>query len=174
MNFDVGIMPLDDSPWSKGKCAYKLIQYMACKLPVIASPVGANKEVVAHGINGYLAATGSSMVGMHRRLHQNPSKREEHGKKGFEKVQKSNLDQATKRWLGVLKKFQNHRPSMLLDIFIITTIFIAGFEIKFFSKAIGCQRPKGFEPPLAIPRSNFTNFYSLCKPKWRGCFGLLV
>lgn len=105
MNFDVGIMPLDDSPWSKGKCAYKLIQYMACKLPVIASPVGANKEVVAHGINGYLAATEAAWLECIGDYLQNPSKREEHGKKGFEKVQKEyNLDQATKRWLGVLKK----------------------------------------------------------------------
>lgn len=53
--FDIGIMPLEDSPWEKGKCSYKLIQYMACGIPVVASPVGMNKQVVAEGINGYLA-----------------------------------------------------------------------------------------------------------------------
>lgn len=52
--FDIGIMPLVDSPWEKGKCGYKLIQYMACGVPVIASPVGINNEVVSEGINGYL------------------------------------------------------------------------------------------------------------------------
>ena len=55
--FDVGIMPLADDLWSLGKCAYKLIQYMAVGLPVVASPVGMNRKVVNHGINGFLATT---------------------------------------------------------------------------------------------------------------------
>jgi glycosyltransferase involved in cell wall biosynthesis len=55
--FDIGIMPLDDTPWERGKCAYKLLQVMAAGRPVIASPVGANSIVVEHGVNGFLATT---------------------------------------------------------------------------------------------------------------------
>lgn len=52
---DIGIMPLEDGPFERGKCGYKLVQYMACGLPVIASPVGVNCELVAPGMNGELA-----------------------------------------------------------------------------------------------------------------------
>lgn len=54
-NFDVGIMPLEDRPFERGKCSYKLIQYMACGIPVIASCVGMNAKIVSNGVNGYLA-----------------------------------------------------------------------------------------------------------------------
>jgi glycosyltransferase involved in cell wall biosynthesis len=53
----VGIMPLDDSPWSRGKCSYKLLAYMACGIPVIATPVGMNSEVLGKGDFGLPART---------------------------------------------------------------------------------------------------------------------
>lgn len=52
---DIGIMPVPDGPFERGKCGYKLIQYMACGLPVVASPVGVNATIVDPGLNGYLA-----------------------------------------------------------------------------------------------------------------------
>lgn len=53
--FDIGIMPLADTLWERGKCGYKLIQYMACGKPVVATPVGVNKVIVREGDNGFLA-----------------------------------------------------------------------------------------------------------------------
>lgn len=60
--FDIGIMPLADSLFEKGKCGYKLIQYMSCGLPVVASPVGVNKSIVVHNETGYLASTSEEWI----------------------------------------------------------------------------------------------------------------
>lgn len=54
LEFDIGMMPLPDDAWSKGKCGFKLIQYMSCKKPVIASAIGMNCTLVENGINGLL------------------------------------------------------------------------------------------------------------------------
>ena len=54
---DIGIMPLPDEPWARGKSGYKLVQYMACGLPVVASPVGVNSSIVREGETGFLAAS---------------------------------------------------------------------------------------------------------------------
>jgi glycosyltransferase involved in cell wall biosynthesis len=53
---DIGIMPLFNGDWELGKCGYKIVQYMASGLPVVASPVGANLEIVDHGKSGFLAS----------------------------------------------------------------------------------------------------------------------
>ena len=53
---DIGIMPVTDGPFQRGKCGYKLIQYMACRLPVVGSPIGVNATIVDQGVSGYLAS----------------------------------------------------------------------------------------------------------------------
>lgn len=54
---DLGIMPLPEDLWAEGKCGFKALQYFGVGKPVIASPVGVNKKIVQHGINGFLAST---------------------------------------------------------------------------------------------------------------------
>lgn len=70
--FDVGIMPLSDSPWERGKCGLKLIQYMACEKPTVASPVGENTRLITHGVNGFLARTEDEWTGALRTLADDP------------------------------------------------------------------------------------------------------
>ncbi len=59
---DVGIMPLPDSPWERGKCGFKLIQYMACARPVVGSPVGVNDDIIEPGVNGFKATTPDAWI----------------------------------------------------------------------------------------------------------------
>ena len=56
-DIDIGLAPLPDHEWTKGKCATKLLQYMAVGIPVICSPVGVHNEIIKEGINGFLAAS---------------------------------------------------------------------------------------------------------------------
>lgn len=85
--FDVGIMPLLDAPGERGKCGYKLIQYMACGLPVVASPVGVNTEIVEEGVNGFLARTQAEWYHAIYKLAQRPELREQMGARGRRKVE---------------------------------------------------------------------------------------
>jgi glycosyltransferase involved in cell wall biosynthesis len=95
-HFDIGIMPLEDSAFARGKCAFKLIQYMAAGLPVVASPVGASCEVVKDGANGFLASTDEEWISALRLLIDDVGLRQKMGANGRTFVRDSYS--ATKLW----------------------------------------------------------------------------
>jgi glycosyltransferase involved in cell wall biosynthesis len=82
----VGIMPLPSTPWAEGKCAFKLIQTMACWRPAVASPVGANRHVVEDGVSGLLAGPGEWARALDT-LYQNESLRNRLGVAGRVRVE---------------------------------------------------------------------------------------
>ena len=84
---DVGVMPLPDLPYERGKCAYKLIQYMALARPVVASPVGANRDVVTDGVGGFLAADDGAWEDALVRLITDPAMRESMGERARARVE---------------------------------------------------------------------------------------
>jgi glycosyltransferase involved in cell wall biosynthesis len=86
---DIGIMPLIDSPFERGKSGFKLIQYMACGLPAIASPVGANRDIINDGINGFLATTDFEWRAALDRLMADAGLRRQMGERGRKMVETS-------------------------------------------------------------------------------------
>jgi glycosyltransferase involved in cell wall biosynthesis len=84
----IGIMPLTDDEWSRGKCAFKLLQYMAASLPCVASPIGANTEAVIDGITGFHAATVEDWENRLEELIVSPELRARFGAGGLSHVEK--------------------------------------------------------------------------------------
>jgi glycosyltransferase involved in cell wall biosynthesis len=84
---DIGIMPLRDRPFERGKSGYKLIQYMACGLPTVASPIGVNSEIVEDGTTGLLASGNEEWRGALTRLIGNPDLRRSFGLAGRRKAE---------------------------------------------------------------------------------------
>lgn len=83
----VGIMPLEDTPWERGKCGYKLIQYMACGLPVVASAVGANNDIVIPDQTGLLARNTDDWIAGLELLLKDASLRQRMGDAGRARVE---------------------------------------------------------------------------------------
>ncbi len=91
----VGIAPLADGAWERGKCGYKLVQYMAAGRATVASPVGANASIVVHGQTGLLAATTQEWIDSLRMLAANPSLSSNFGLNGRRRVEEMYSVQAT-------------------------------------------------------------------------------
>lgn len=92
---DIGIMPLANTQWELGKCGYKLIQYMSCGLPVVASPVGVNTTIVKHGHSGFLAKNPPDWVESLSRLLSDPTLGRTMGQAGRMTVEQSYCLQVT-------------------------------------------------------------------------------
>jgi glycosyltransferase involved in cell wall biosynthesis len=86
LDLDVGLMPLDDSPFSQGKCGLKILMYQAAGLPVVCSPVGANRDLVRENETGYFAGTADEWVDRVGRLLREPALAERMGERGRELV----------------------------------------------------------------------------------------
>jgi glycosyltransferase involved in cell wall biosynthesis len=102
---DVGIMPLYDGLWEKGKCGLKTIQYMACALPVVVSPVGVNKEIVEDGITGILASSNEEWVNALTALRDDKALRDRLGLAGRKTAEKKySVEVIAPRFAGLIRE----------------------------------------------------------------------
>ena len=102
---DIGIMPLPDDDWSKGKCGLKGLQYMALGIPTIMFPVGVNTDIIVDGVNGMLASSEDEWVRKLTLLIQSKELRKTMGQAGRETVLSNySVEANKKKWLDV---FQN-------------------------------------------------------------------
>ena len=83
---DIGLMPLADDEWTRGKCGFKLLQYMSCGIASVASPVGVNKTIVQDGVNGFLAKNDEEWFLKLSQLIQDEKLREKMGKKARQTI----------------------------------------------------------------------------------------
>ena len=83
---DVGIMPLTDDIWAKGKCGFKALQYMALQIPAVVSPVGVNTEIIDSEINGFVCDSEEEWFTAIDKLIQNATLRQQVGAAGRQKV----------------------------------------------------------------------------------------
>jgi glycosyltransferase involved in cell wall biosynthesis len=101
---DVGVYPLTDDDWSRGKCGFKAIQFMACGVPVVAAAVGVNKEIITHGLNSMLASTRQEWIDHLSRLLTDHDLRRRMAEEGRRTIQaRYSLDVTAPRLAGVLR-----------------------------------------------------------------------
>jgi glycosyltransferase involved in cell wall biosynthesis len=104
----IGVMPLTDDAWSRGKCAFKLLQYMASALPCVASPVGANTEAVIDGVNGFHARDVDEWERSLEKLIASPQLRAKFGAKGRLHVEERySMRRYQANYLALLARFAN-------------------------------------------------------------------
>ncbi|MBI2194084.1 MAG: glycosyltransferase family 4 protein [Planctomycetes bacterium] len=87
--FDVGLMPLEDDEWTRGKCGLKALQYMAAGIPAVCSAVGANGEILENGKEGFLCRTDDEWYQALHRLAASPDYRTSMGRAGRRRVEQA-------------------------------------------------------------------------------------
>ncbi len=103
-SFDIGIMPLTDDLWAQGKCALKIVQYLAVGVPAVCSPVGMNRDIVQDGLNGFWATKNGEWVDRLATLIEDHRLREQMGVTGRRIVEERySLEAVGKRLIGLLK-----------------------------------------------------------------------
>jgi hypothetical protein len=103
-SFDIGVMPLGDTPYNRAKEGFKLKQYMAAGIPVVASPVGKNLELVQDGVNGFFARSEQEWAEKLALLARDPALRRRMGEAGRRLVEERySLDAAAPRLLEILR-----------------------------------------------------------------------
>lgn len=110
--FNVGIMPLTDTPFERGKCGFKLIQYMACARPAIGSPVGINQKIIQHGVNGYTASTPEEWIDALQKIKADPELAQRMGVEGRTLVEKAYCLQVVAPKLAELLLQAAHRAEV--------------------------------------------------------------
>ena len=102
--FDIGIMPLPDDEWTRGKCGMKGLQYMAAGIPTVMSPVGLNKEIIQDCENGFLASSKQEWVEKLGRLIESVDLRKKFSINGRETVEsKYSVEANRHKYLEALK-----------------------------------------------------------------------
>ena len=111
---DIGVMPLPDDKWSKGKCGLKALQFMALGIPTICSPVGVNTDIIQDNVNGFLAGTEDEWVEKLSRLLRSAELRERLGQAGRATIeQKYSAITQTPRVYEIFKSVMTHRYSSM-------------------------------------------------------------
>lgn len=108
LSFDIGLAPLNDDLWCEGKCGLKLLQYMACAIPSVASPFGGQRDMIIDGENGFSARNLEEWKQKLARLIKEPQLRAKLGQKGRQSVEeKFSLQKGGEQLIQVLNELKN-------------------------------------------------------------------
>jgi glycosyltransferase involved in cell wall biosynthesis len=105
----IGIAPMLENDWTRGKCALKVLQYMAAGLPVVASPAGINRDIVTDNVTGYLASNDEQWQQCLLQLIENPDLRAQLGSAGRQQVADFDLQPTAGRMLQSLDELLQRR-----------------------------------------------------------------